>query len=76
MIENRFVCFETHAYITQGIAACNLTEQQVLQLVVAGQVLCVSVSTILIYEFVELITRDIIHNLGENITTDVHNPAV
>ena len=35
-----------------------------------------SVSMILGNEFVELITRYVVHDLGENITTDIHNYAV
>ena len=46
------------------------------QLVIAGQVLSVPVSTILGNEFVKLIPRYVIHDLGENIASDVHNLAV
>ena len=76
VIENGLVCFKAQAYITQGAAACNLAEQQVQQLIVAGQALRMSVSMILGNEFVKLISRYVIHDLGENIATDIHNYAV
>ena len=46
------------------------------QLVVTGQALSVPVSTILGNKFVELIPRYVIHNLGKNIASNVHNLAV
>jgi hypothetical protein len=76
MIENGIVRFKAQADITQGAAACNLAEQQMQQLIVAGQTLRMPVSMILGNEFVELITRYIVHDLGENIATDIHNYAV
>ena len=45
-------------------------------LVIAGQVLSVPVSMILGNELVELITRNVVHDLGEYIATDIHNYAV
>jgi hypothetical protein len=68
--------FEAKTYITQGITFCNLAKKQVQQLIVASQVLCVPVSTILGNEFVELIPRYVIHDLREDIATDIHNYAV
>lgn len=76
MIENGLVRFKTQTYITQGVAACNLAEQQMQQLVIAGQVLRMPVPMKLGNKFVELITRYIIHDLGEDIATDIHNYAV
>ena len=76
MIENGLVRFKTQTYIAQGAAACNLAEQQMQQLVIAGQVLRMPVPMILGNKFVELITRYIIHDLGEDIATDIHNYAV
>jgi hypothetical protein len=70
------VRFKAQTDITQGAAACNLAEQQMQQLIVAGQVLRMPVSMILGNEFVELITRYVIHDLGKNIATDIHNYAV
>ena len=64
------------AYITQGAAACNLAKQQMQQLIVAGQTPRMPVSMILGNEFVELITRYVVHDLGEDIATDIHNYAV
>jgi hypothetical protein len=46
------------------------------QLVIAGQVLCMPVSVIPGNEFVELVSGDKIHDLGEYIATDIHNYAV
>jgi hypothetical protein len=76
VIENGLVRFKAQTDITQGAAACNLAEQQMQQLIVAGQVLRMPVSMILGNEFVELITRYVIHDLGKNIATDIHNYAV
>ena len=64
------------AYITQGAASCNLAKQQMQQLIVAGQAFRMPVSMILGNELVELITRYVVHDLGENIATDIHNYAV
>ena len=47
MIENGVVRFKTQTYIAQGAAACNLAEQQMQQLVIAGQVLRMPVPMIL-----------------------------
>ena len=76
VIEDGLVRFKAQAYITQGAATCNLAEQQVQQLIVAGQVLRMPVPMILGNEFVELISRYVVHDLGENIATDIHNYAV
>ena len=76
VIEDGLVRFKAQTDITQGAAACNLAEQQMQQLIVAGQVLRMPVSMILGNEFVELITRYVIHDLGKNIATDIHNYAV
>jgi hypothetical protein len=46
------------------------------QLIVAGQVLNVPVAIILDNELIELIAWNVIHNLAENVATDIHNLAV
>jgi len=67
---------QAKADVTQGIATCNLPEQQVQQLAVTCQVLGVPVATILGYGLVKLVSWKEIHDLGKNIATDIHNPAV
>ena len=76
MIETLLMRLQTKTDVTQGIATCNLTKQQMQQLTVACQVLGVPVTTILGYGLVELVSWKKVHNLGENIATDIHNLAV
>ena len=76
MIETLLMRLQTKANVTQRIAARELTEQQMQQLAVTCQVLGVPVTTILGYGLVELVSWEKVHNLGENIATDIHNLAV
>jgi len=76
MIEAVLVRLQAKTDIPQGIATSDLTEQQVQQLTVACQVLSVPVATILGYGLVKLVSWKKVHNLGENIATDIHNLAV
>ena len=68
--------FKTQTDISQGIAARYLAKHQMQQLIVAGQTSGMPVPTILGDDFIELITGNEVHNLGENIATSVHNLAV
>ena len=76
MIEAILMRLKAKTDVTQGIATCDLTEQQVQQLVVACQVLGVPVTMIFGYGLVKLVSWKEIHNLGKNIATDIHNLAV
>jgi hypothetical protein len=76
MIETLLMRLQTKANVTQRIAARELTEQQMQQLAVTCQVLGVPVTTILGYGLVELVSWKKVHNLGENIATDIHNLTV
>ena len=76
MIEAVLVRLQAKTDIPQGIATSDLTEQQVQQLTVVCQVLSVPVATILGYGLVKLVSWKKVHNLGENIATDIHNLAV
>ena len=75
MIETLFMCLKTKTDIPQGITTRELTEQQVLQLAVACQILNVPVAMIPGYGPVKLVSWKEIHYLGKNIATDIHNLA-
>ena len=49
--------------VPKRITARQLTEQKVQELVVASQILDMPVTTVLLHTFVELITRNVLHNL-------------
>jgi hypothetical protein len=76
MIETVLMCLKTKTDVTQRIATRKLAKQQVQQLTVACQVLGMPVATILGYGLVKLVSWKKVHNLGENIATDIHNLAV
>jgi hypothetical protein len=76
VIKAVFMRLKAQADVTQGIAVGKLTKEQMEQLVIARQFLCVPVTMIFGNQFVELIPWYVIHYLGENIATDVHNNAV
>jgi hypothetical protein len=67
---------EAKTDVTQGVAAGELPEEQMQQLVVACQVLGMPVAMVLGDGFVKLVSWKKIHNLGKNIATDIHNLAV
>ncbi len=76
MIEAILMCLKAKTNVTQGIAACNLPEQQMQKLVVTCQVLGMPVTTILGYGLIKLVSWKKVHYLGKNIATDIHNLAV
>ena len=76
MINAAVVSFKTQAYITNGITSCNLSKQEMKQLIIACQILCMPVTFVLLYQFVELIARYEVNDLSEDIFADIHNSAV
>ena len=76
MVKDILMRLKAKTDVSQGIAARNLAKQQMKQLVVAGQASGMPVAVILDDEFIELITGNEVHNLGEDIATSVHNLAV
>ena len=46
------------------------------QLIIACQILCMPVTFVLLYQFVELIARYEVNDLSEDIFADIHNSAV
>ena len=76
VIEDVLVCLETQTYVPKRIATCNLPEEQMQQLVITTQFFSVPITMVSCHSLIELVSWDIVHDLGEYITTDVHNLAV
>ena len=69
------MCLEAKTDVANGVAGRQLAEHQVEKQVVATKLANVIVAVVLAHNAVELVSRDKIGNLGENIPTCVHNLA-
>jgi hypothetical protein len=55
-------------------ASCQLSEKETKKVTVTAEIFGMTISSILLYEFIKLITRYILDNLGRYKLALIHNP--
>ena len=55
-------------------ASCQLAEKETKKVTVTAEIFGMTISSILLYEFIKLITRYILDNLGRYKLALIHNP--